>query len=604
MGVAGVANPPALLRPVRPAALCAPCALLPCCPLHAPCTALPPTPPSPPPSPPSRAAVAAVGEGMGVAGVWHTLLLLLLRLPLLQLPLRGVACFVLLLVLIIPHFDYGGVSEHYASLVCSGCHHSFLTYFSRQSFSQLFPPTDLSQPHLLPGSPLPALAPHTEVTASLSARCELETRASTPERCEPETCASTPVRGRHVVCPRAPALPSTHRMALHLVRAANPSVTCLPAMVVTDPSFESAATSALVPELVDFTSLCRLDYDASHVFYSSSPPSVGSELALGCDVLEDRQFELECLAAAAPHLASTLLCPEGDPGALDIPTPRTYVPPPGANIVDGMWIFRVKRPPGSPPAFKARYVARGFSQPQRDYELHSLDFSRAFLQGSLHEAIWLRCPRGFTGSFPEGTQTFAVFVHRHFSAAILRSRVLQRFDFMWSSPQPTPLSTGHSLSAPPSDESVEPSGPYPEFVGCLMYLMTCTQPDLAFPLRLLARYVAPVHRAWGSCLEDEVQLCDAEIYAGAMAAQELRWLTYLLTDLGERPPSPPSLTKRIALRYFLMRELQQRGQLRLAYIATQANTADVFTKALGSSDHQRFCTALGLVPTLPHLFVS
>ncbi|CAI7759630.1 unnamed protein product, partial [Closterium sp. NIES-53] len=41
---------------------------------------------------------------------------------------------------------------------------------------------------------------------------------------------------------------------------------------------------------------------------------------------------------------------------------------------------------------------------QRDYELHSLDFSTAFLQGSLHEAIWLRRPPGFTGSFPEGTQ--------------------------------------------------------------------------------------------------------------------------------------------------------------------------------------------------------
>ncbi|CAI7794969.1 unnamed protein product, partial [Closterium sp. NIES-54] len=38
------------------------------------------------------------------------------------------------------------------------------------------------------------------------------------------------------------------------------------------------------------------------------------------------------------------------------------VPPPGANILDCMWIFRVKRPPGSPPAFKARYVARGISQ--------------------------------------------------------------------------------------------------------------------------------------------------------------------------------------------------------------------------------------------------
>ncbi|CAI7844316.1 unnamed protein product [Closterium sp. NIES-54] len=70
-------------------------------------------------------------------------------------------------------------------------------------------------------------------------------------------------------------------------------------------------------------------------------------------------------------------------------------------------------------------------------------------------------------------------------------QVLQRFGFQYSSPQLTPLSTSHSLSAPPLDESVEPSGPYPELVGCLMYLMTCTRPDLAYPLSLLARYVAP-----------------------------------------------------------------------------------------------------------------
>ncbi|CAI7846582.1 unnamed protein product, partial [Closterium sp. NIES-53] len=117
--------------------------------------------------------------------------------------------------------------------------------------------------------------------------------------------------------------------------------------------------------------------------------------------------------------------------------------------------------------------------------------------------------------------------------------------------------------------------------------------------------------------------CEAEIYAGAMVAQELRWLTYLLTDLGEQPRSPPDLyvdnkamialchehrlehrTKHIALRYFLARELQQRGQLRLAYVATRANTADVFTKALPPGDHQRFGTVLGLVPTLPHLLTA
>ncbi|CAI7872473.1 unnamed protein product, partial [Closterium sp. NIES-53] len=206
--------------------------------------------------------------------------------------------------------------------------------------------------------------------------------------------------------------------------------------------------------------------------------------------------------------------------------------------------------------------------------------------------------------------------------------------------------------------------------------LTCTRPDLAYPLSLLARYVAPgrhrkVHLdaakrvlrylcstssmglvlggrarvvltghadaswvddmatqrssqgytfslgsgsvSWRSTRSSSVlsSRCEAEIYAGAMAAQELRWLTYLLTDLGEAPCSPPVLyvdnkamlalcqeqklehrTKHIALRYFLARELQQRGQLRLAYVASQANTADVFTKALHLCDHQRFCIVL------------
>ncbi|CAI7910645.1 unnamed protein product [Closterium sp. NIES-54] len=109
-------------------------------------------------------------------------------------------------------------------------------------------------------------------------------------------------------------------------------------------------------------------------------PSIGVVCALGMDVLEDRQEDFECLAAAVPRFTSMPLAPEGDLDAPDIPTPRSYaeaitgpysfewqaamdaemaswkstgtyvdeVPPPGVNIVDGMWIFRVKRPPGSP----------------------------------------------------------------------------------------------------------------------------------------------------------------------------------------------------------------------------------------------------------------
>ncbi|CAI7899979.1 unnamed protein product [Closterium sp. NIES-53] len=587
----------------------------------------------------------------------------------------------------------------------------------------LSPPPVQSQSQLQPASPLPGPSPYSGPTSGLTERHESESLPLSPETrpASPESRSALPVRifcaGRRVSLPRPPSVPSTHSMTLrpstapqrvplpsspasslpalvdpesNSLRAISPTVTRLLATAVTDPLFESRAASALVAEL-------------------------------GCT---NRQEEFECFAAAVPHLVSMLLGPEGDPDVPDILTPRSYAEAiegpyssqwqaamdaemaswkstgtyvdevllPGANIVSGMWIFRVKRPPDSPPVFKVRYVARGFSQrqgvdffhtfsptpkmttlrvllhvaAQRDYELHSLDFSIAFLRGSLHEEIWLRRPPGFTGSFSVGTQwslrqpvyglrqaprewhdtlrttlatlglapssadpslflrtdttplSFYVLVYvddlifapadteapahvkselqkRHtctdlgeltsyLGLRITRDRaqrtitltqshmvqhVLLRFSFTYSSPQSTPLPTSHSLSAPPSDESVEPSGPYPELVGCLI------TSGMGLLLGGRARVVLTGH-ADASKVDDlatgrssQGSSWEAQIYAGAMAAQELRWLTYLLTDLGEAPRSPP-----------------QRGQRHLAYVASQANTADVFTKALQPCDHQ------------------
>ncbi|CAI7747929.1 unnamed protein product [Closterium sp. NIES-54] len=116
------------------------------------------------------------------------------------------------------------------------------------------------------------------------------------------------------------------------LRAASPTVARLLSTVVTDPAFESTAASALVAELVEFAARCRLDYATSLVAESASvcPPSVGGECALSTDVLEDRQEEFQCFAAALPHLVSTLIAPEGDPDAPDIPTPRSY-----AEVIEG-----------------------------------------------------------------------------------------------------------------------------------------------------------------------------------------------------------------------------------------------------------------------------
>ncbi|CAI7742878.1 unnamed protein product [Closterium sp. NIES-54] len=191
--------------------------------------------------------------------------------------------------------------------------------------------------------------------------------------------------------PPTSSLPAVPDPESDLARAAIPTVPRLLANVVTDPSFASTTAFALVAELVDFVATCRLNLATCLVTKSESdcPPSIGGECALGTDVLEDRQEDFECLAAAVPHLVVMLLAPKGDPDAPDIPTPRSYaeaitgpyssrwqtatdakmaswkskgtyidaIPPSGANLVDGMWMFRVKRLPGSPPVFKARYVA-------------------------------------------------------------------------------------------------------------------------------------------------------------------------------------------------------------------------------------------------------
>ncbi|CAI7791266.1 unnamed protein product [Closterium sp. NIES-53] len=116
--------------------------------------------------------------------------------------------------------------------------------------------------------------------------------------------------------PPASSLPYVPNPKSDLAHAASPTVTRLLTTVVTDPGVESTALFAPVSELVDFAARSRLDYAASLVTESESvcPPSVGGEPALSNDVLEDRQFELECLATALLCFASMLLFLEGDPG--------------------------------------------------------------------------------------------------------------------------------------------------------------------------------------------------------------------------------------------------------------------------------------------------
>ncbi|CAI7767965.1 unnamed protein product [Closterium sp. NIES-54] len=302
----------------------------------------------------------------------------------------------------------------------------------------LCPPTDQSQPQLLPSSPLPAPAPHTEVTESVT------------ERREPETCASTPVRARRVACPRSPAVPCTHVMALRpssvpqrialpsrlasslpdvsnlefdLARAASPTVTRLPATVVTDPDFESTAAFALVTELVDFAARRCLDYIASLNFLSSV------------------RYGTEHGAPSPSRLMYLMTCTRPD---------LAY-----------------------PLILLARYVAPG-----RHQKVH---------WDAVKRVLHYLCSTSGMGLVLGGRGSVVL--------------------------------TGHSDASWADDQATQ-------------HLSQCYTFSLGSDS--VSRRSTRSSSVLGSSYE-------AEIYAGAMTAQELRWLTYLLTDLGERPRSPPVL---------------------------------------------------------------
>ncbi|CAI7900262.1 unnamed protein product [Closterium sp. NIES-53] len=330
--------------------------------------------------------------------------------------------------------------------------------------------------------------------------------------------------------------------------AASPTVSRLLATAVTDPSFESSAASALVAEQLDFAAASRLDYATALVSESesASPPSVGGECALCTDVLEDRQEDFECLAAAGEAAAGFSAC-------LQV----RYVAQ-GFSQRQGVDYFHTFSPTLKMTTLRVlQHIAA-----QRDYELHSLDFSTAFLQGCLHKEIWLRRPSGFTGTtlaalgFAPSTADPSLFLRTDTSLppfyvlvyitpdrarrtitltqSHMVQQVLQRFGFQFSSPQLTPLSTGYSLSAPPSDESPPGSlhGSRTSGMGLVLggrgLVVLTGHTDASWLDDLATRRSSQGYTfsfgsgsvSWKSTRSSSFlsSSCEAEIYAGAVAA--------------------------------------------------------------------------------------
>ncbi|MCO5552308.1 hypothetical protein L7F22_005819 [Adiantum nelumboides] len=109
--------------------------------------------------------------------------------------------------------------------------------------------------------------------------------------------------------------------------------------------------------------------------------------------------------------------------------------------------------------------------------------------------------------------------------------------------------------------------------------------------------------------------CEAEYRAVFTAMVECVWLRCLMADLGvgqdtadtiytdnqsalvvARNPVFHARTKHIEVHYHYVRERLSAGEISLAYVPTQDNLADLFTKALSREKLEAFRKALGLLP--------
>jgi hypothetical protein len=125
--------------------------------------------------------------------------------------------------------------------------------------------------------------------------------------------------------------------------------------------------------------------------------------------------------------------------------------------------------------------------------------------------------------------------------------------------------------------------------------------------------------SWKSKLQRSVTLstCEAELVALTSATQEAIWLQTMLRDLfidhdpviiHEDNAAAIALirdhrfserTKHVEIKYFFLREHVADGQIKLVYVETSLNIADIFTKPLGKALFERHRLSLGLHSSPP-----
>ena len=115
--------------------------------------------------------------------------------------------------------------------------------------------------------------------------------------------------------------------------------------------------------------------------------------------------------------------------------------------------------------------------------------------------------------------------------------------------------------------------------------------------------------SWASKIQNSfaTSSAEAEVYACVSAAQELVYLKGFLAELNHHVASGPDLfvdnqacialsnqtshhskTKHFAIKVYYLRDLCERGELKLEYVPKGKQPADILTKSLGKIESEQF----------------
>ncbi|GJU77746.1 ribonuclease H-like domain-containing protein [Tanacetum coccineum] len=178
----------------------------------------------------------------------------------------------------------------------------------------------------------------------------------------------------------------------------------------------------------------------------------------------------------------------------------------------------------------------------------------------------------------------------------------------------TPMDTSEKLI--PNNGQAVSQLEYSRVIGCLMYVITCTRPDIAFDVGKLSRYTSnPSTQDWQAIQRFTLSRSSAEAeYRGvANAVAETCWLRNLLRELHtplftativyydnvnavylSSNPVQHQRTKHIEIDIHFVRDLVTTGHIRVLHVPSRYRYADIFTKCLPTALFDEFRDSLSV----------